>query len=159
MPIGLKSDPIRASKETVLTARDWQSLNVSFAGTSILITGATKIKYGIKQNTQLNYGIGGKPISKGYGNIEYSGELTLTIAQLEQIMDEITTWADANVIPLNFVPFDITVTWTDRNTGGLRTDEIYNCTIDNYEKSLGVGDMETYVDLILNPTSIKFGGK
>ena len=46
------------------------------AGSQIL-NGVSAIKYSKKQNIKTNYGLGGEPIGRGFGNIECSASITM----------------------------------------------------------------------------------
>ena len=66
--------------------------------------GFTKITYNETQVKENKYGWGNKPISRGHGNFEYTGEVEMYLDEWKQI---ISSSPDRN--PLNIPPFDITV--------------------------------------------------
>ena len=43
----------------------------------VILQGVTGIKYNIKKNIKTNYGLGGEPVSRGFGNREYSASITM----------------------------------------------------------------------------------
>jgi len=51
--------------------------NVSLVLFGVPVIGITKIEYTRKQKKDNNYGFGVDPISRGYGNKEYEGKITL----------------------------------------------------------------------------------
>lgn len=46
-------------------------------GGSAVLNGVSAIKYSIKQNIKDNYGLGGRKIGRGFGNIETSASITM----------------------------------------------------------------------------------
>ena len=53
------------------------SLTGSANANPIVLQGVTGIKYNIKKNIKTNYGLGGEPVSRGFGNREYSASITM----------------------------------------------------------------------------------
>lgn len=53
----------------------WANVKLVLFGTPVI--GVTKIEYKRKQVKENNYGMGTEPISRGYGNKEYEGTITL----------------------------------------------------------------------------------
>lgn len=78
--------------------------NVSLVLFGVPVVGITKIDYKRKQNKENNYGYGQEPISRGYGNFEYEGELELYTDEWKRI---IAASPDRN--PLLIPSFDIPV--------------------------------------------------
>lgn len=70
-----------------------------------ILSGVTAIKWNRKRNVKTNYGLGGKPSGRGFGNLEMSASITMdysTQAQLRALngtlqaigeFDLIITWA------------------------------------------------------------------
>jgi len=137
-------------------ARDWRSISVEIADdTSINITGVTGLRYGEKQDTRLNYGIGVMPVSKGHGNVEVFGEITMALYQLEDILKAVQGLAVGTNRPQNIAPFNLVIKW-DSDTGDVVKDTLYQCTIDNFEKSINQNDMDISVTINLNPIGIEW---
>lgn len=44
---------------------------------SLALQGVTAIKWNKKWNVKTNYGLGGKPVNRGFGNWEYTASITL----------------------------------------------------------------------------------
>lgn len=53
----------------------WANVKLVLFGVPVI--GITSIEYKAKQNKENNYGMGTEPISRGYGNKEYEGKITL----------------------------------------------------------------------------------
>jgi len=70
----------------------------------IPVIGITAINYNRKQKKENNYGFGSQPISRGYGNYEYSGDLELYLDEWKNIIA-----ASPVRDPLQIAPFSITV--------------------------------------------------
>ena len=84
-------------------------VNYSWANITLILfgvpmVGITKIEYSRKQKKENNYGIGNAPVSRGYGNYEYSGSIELYQDEWKRIIA-----ASPNRDPLQIVPFDIIV--------------------------------------------------
>lgn len=43
----------------------------------IILQGVTAIKWNRKKKMETNYGLGGEPVNRGFGNTEYSAQITL----------------------------------------------------------------------------------
>ena len=56
---------------------DWGSIRLSLLNNNYIVYGVTSIEYGRKQLRENNYGIGNEPISRGFGNYEYSCTMDL----------------------------------------------------------------------------------
>lgn len=84
-------------------------INYSWASISCIIFGVpivaiTKIDYTRKQKKDNNYGAGVEPISRGYGNKEYDGEIELYTDEVKRIIA-----SAPNRDILDIPPFDIIV--------------------------------------------------
>ena len=42
-----------------------------------ILHGVTALKWNIKKNMKTNYGLGGEPVNRGFGNREYSASITM----------------------------------------------------------------------------------
>lgn len=156
MPLEVISNPIVSQNKVPKQARDWQSLDLEIDGYTGTIIGVTSLTYTEQQDQALNYGKGVYPVSKGYGNVNVSGEMTLYVWQLDEILESVTTFSPDTKRPQNLKPFNIVVTWADRNTGGILKDTIYNCSIDTFSKSINQNDLDIQVTINLNPTGIRW---
>lgn len=43
----------------------------------VILQGVTAIKWNKKKKTETNYGLGGEPVNRGFGNTEYSAQITM----------------------------------------------------------------------------------
>lgn len=43
----------------------------------IILQGVTAIKWNIKKKVETNYGLGGEPANRGFGNTEYTAQITM----------------------------------------------------------------------------------
>lgn len=43
----------------------------------VILQGVSGIKWNIKKNVKTNYGLGGEPVNRGFGNREYSASITM----------------------------------------------------------------------------------
>lgn len=58
-------------------AYSWAMISLKIAGQDYDLSGVTSIKWNRKWNVKTNYGIGGKPINRGFGNWEYTASITM----------------------------------------------------------------------------------
>ena len=42
-----------------------------------ILQGVSGIKWNIKRNVKTNYGLGGEPVNRGFGNREYTASITM----------------------------------------------------------------------------------
>jgi len=80
----------------------WANIKLVLFG--VPVVGITAINYNRKQKKENNYGAGSQPISRGYGNYEYSGDLELYLDEWKNIIS-----ASPGRDPLQIAPFQITV--------------------------------------------------
>lgn len=91
----------------------WGNITLILFG--IPVVGITEINYGEKQKKENNYGLGNRPVSRGYGNVEPEGSITLYTDEWKRIIA-----ASPNRDPLQIAPFDIQVVFSGR---GLATEK------------------------------------
>jgi hypothetical protein len=84
--------------------------NISLVLFGVPIVGITKINYKRSQKKENNYGHGVEPISRGYGNVEYEGDIDIFLDEWKRIID-----ASPNRNPLQIAPFDIPVVFAGTN--------------------------------------------
>ena len=83
----------------------WSNVKLVLFGVPVI--GVTKIEYGRKQKKDNNYGMGVDPISRGYGNKEYEGKITLYRDEWNKIIA-----SSPSRDPLDIDFFDIQVTFS-----------------------------------------------
>lgn len=50
-----------------------------------ILSGVTAINWNIQRNTSVNYGLGGRPVNRGFGNIAYTAQITMDYNAISQI--------------------------------------------------------------------------
>jgi hypothetical protein len=80
--------------------------NVKLVLFGVPVVGITHIEYKKKQKKENNYGMGTEPVSRGYGNKEYEGKITLYRDEWLAIIS-----AAPSNDPLDIPWFDIQVTF------------------------------------------------
>lgn len=83
----------------------WSNVKLVLFGVPVI--GITQIEYKRKQNKENNYGMGTEPISRGYGNKEYEGKITLYREEWNSIIA-----AAPSRDPLDISLFDIQVSFS-----------------------------------------------
>jgi len=78
--------------------------NIKFNLFGVPVVGITEINYNRKQKKENNYGYGAEPISRGYGNKEYEGDITIYLDEWKKIIA-----ASPDRDPLTIPPFQVQV--------------------------------------------------
>ncbi len=112
----------------------WQDLQIQIVGLTVPIVGITKVNYKPKQKKENNYGLGTKPISRGYGNYEFEGSIELYLDEWKAIQA-----ASPNNDPLQMSPFDIIIVMGDGTSTPLKKDVLQSCefTDDDFKADQG----------------------
>lgn len=65
-------------------AYSWSMIELTSAGLTgsananpVILQGVSGIKWNIKKNVKTNYGLGGEPVNRGFGNREYTASITM----------------------------------------------------------------------------------
>jgi len=119
----------------------WSNVKVVLFG--VTVTGITKITYKSKQKKDDNYGMGPYPVSRGYGNYEYEGSISLYRDEWAGIIS-----AAPNNDPLQIPWFDIQVTYGG-NKVTATCDTLKACEFLDDPLSVGQGDTKILVDVPL----------
>lgn len=53
------------------------ALTGSVNANPVILQGVSGIKWNIKKNVRTNYGLGGEPVNRGFGNREYTASITM----------------------------------------------------------------------------------
>jgi hypothetical protein len=83
-------------------AHDWASIEFSY-GTSPVV-GITAIQYGETREKKDNYGLGVRPVSRGYGQVAATASITL-LAEEVKALEDIAPNGDITALP----PVDVKV--------------------------------------------------
>lgn len=81
---------------------------------SITLQGVTGIKWNRKWNVQTNYGLGGKPVNRGFGNWEYTASITMdynTQVQIRSLRGSLTALGEFDLV-ISFANEFETEDWT-----------------------------------------------
>jgi hypothetical protein len=118
---------------------------IKFAPFGVPIVGIVNISYKRKQKKDNNYGAGPEPVSRGYGNNEYDGEIELYQEEWKNIIA-----ASPNRDPLAIPWFDIPVIYGDSiattTTDTLRAVEFLE---DPFESKQGDTKLTVKIPLII----------
>nr|DAK54569.1 MAG TPA: putative XkdM-like protein [Caudoviricetes sp.]DAN45915.1 MAG TPA: putative XkdM-like protein [Caudoviricetes sp.] len=90
------------------------ALTGSANANSIILQGVTGIKWNRKWNVKTNYGLGGKPVNRGFGNWEYTASITLDYnaqVQLRNLRGSLTALGEFDLI-ISFANEFETEDWT-----------------------------------------------
>lgn len=120
---------------------DWESITVVLFGVPVI--GITKIDYNTKQNKSNNYGFGTKPVSRGYGNKEFTGSIELYTEEWVKICQ-----ASATGDPLDIPWFNITVIFANKS-GKVVTDTLQACEFLENPLTANQGDTSLKVNIPL----------
>lgn len=96
---------------TLINGVNYSWKDIIFVLFGVPVQGITKISYKRKQTKENNYGAGKQPISRGYGNEEYEGSITVYLDEWKKVIA-----AAPSKNPMEIPPFDIQVLY-----GGVRT--------------------------------------
>ena len=87
----------------------WSMIEINSSNTilSSVAQYISSIKWNIKRNVKVNYGLKGKPVGRGFGNTEYTASITLN----ENGLQHLRAACDGNLTALG--DFDLIVSWAD----------------------------------------------
>lgn len=118
----------------------WSNIKLVLFG--VPVVGITSIEYKIKQKKDNNYGMGVEPISRGYGNKEYEGKITLYREEWNKIISA----AAGEPLALDF--FDIQVTFSGTRVAP-QLDVLRACEFLEDPLTVGQGDTKIMVEIPL----------
>jgi hypothetical protein len=101
----------------------WSNIKFNFFGVPLI--GITDIDYGRKMKKDNNYGWGQDPISRGYGNIENEGSISIYWDEWRKIIAAAPTND-----PLFILPFDIQVLFGSSSLN-FKQDTLRACEFDD----------------------------
>lgn len=94
----------------LINGTNYSWANISFILFGVQVAGITKINYKRKQKKENNYGMGSKPVSRGYGNYEFEGSIEIYQDEWQRIVA-----ASPNQDPFQIAPFDIPIVFDGSN--------------------------------------------
>jgi hypothetical protein len=118
------------------------------------LTGVTAVKWNKKWNVATNYGLGGKPATRGFGNWEYTASITLDYNGQAQLR------ALGNGSLIGLGEFDLTISFANEyNTDGWLEDTVVLKKCIFNEEGLEVSQDDTNItkEFDLNPFNILTG--
>jgi hypothetical protein len=137
-------------------AYSWSMLELSSnTFPSTILAGVTAVKWNRKVNVATNYGLGGKPRSRGFGNWEYTASITLDYngqAQLREL---------GNGSLLGLGEFDLTVSWVNDYGSDLAEDTVVlkKCFFNEEGLEVSQDDTDITKEFDLNPFDIQTNGE
>ena len=119
----------------------WANIKLQLFG--VPVVGITKIEYKKKQKKENHYGMGTEPVSRGYGNSEYEGKITIYRDEWNKIIA-----ASSTKDPLSIDFFDIQVTFSGTRVAS-SCDVLQACEFTEDPFTVGHGDNKIMIDLPL----------
>ena len=117
----------------------WSNVKLVLFG--VPVVGIVNIEYNRKQKKDNNYGMGTEPISRGYGNKEYEGKITLYRDEWQKIIA-----AAAGKDPLDIDFFDIQVSFSGSRVAP-QLDILRACEFLEDSFKVGQGDTKILVEV------------
>jgi hypothetical protein len=119
----------------------WANVKLVLFGVPVL--GITKIEYSSKQKKENNFGMGTIAVSRGYGNKEFEGKITLYRDEWNAIIA-----AAPNRDPNDIEPFDIQVSFSGARVA-TTTDVLQACEFTEDPFTVSQGDTKIMVEIPL----------
>ena len=133
-------------------AYDWSMLefNFGFASSNDQIAGITAIKWNRSRKIESNYGVGSEPVSRGFGNVTYTGAITLDYAT-QVIFQEASP--DGTLEGLG--EFDTIVHFAHPDDGRTVTTTLYGCIFNEDGMEASQDDINLTIEFQLNPVGVE----
>lgn len=130
----------------------WASVEIKLAGTVFF---ALECNYSRTRNRQIVYVNHPDPVGKTIGKNEYSGDVTLLLAEYNALQTALIVEATKQSLGTGYgnAFFDVIVQYNE-NGGDVITDTLKNCTLDQVERSMAEGPDAIKVKITLNPLKI-----
>lgn len=117
----------------------WSNVKLVLFG--VPVVGVTKIEYSKKQKKENNYGMGSDPVSRGYGNNEYEGKITLYREEWDKIIQ-----ASPSKNPMEIDFFDIQVSFSGTRVAP-SLDILRACEFTEDVFTVGQGDTKIMIEI------------
>jgi len=146
---------------------DWRmigiSINIDYGNGSTetyVPSGITSLTYSQTRDSQWNFGVGGRAISKGYGNTQAEASITMAAFELQAIKDKmtgdaVTAGEDSRYIQ-NIPQFNIDVTY-NFDDGTTKVDRLMQCSLNTDSAGASQNDMFIQADINLDPAEVRYG--
>ena len=121
-------------------AHDWVSVELGYSG--VVVAGITAIDYGENRAKQNNYGLGARPVSRGYGQVTAKASITM-LAEEVAALEAVAPGGDVTKLP----PVDVPVLFIPIGSTAVTKHVIKNFEFTNNERNMKAGDMGIEVPL------------
>lgn len=128
---------------TLINGVSYSWSSVTFAVAGVPVIGITKVAYKKTQNKENIYGAGAMPVSRGYGNKEFEGSITIKREELNRLIAAAPN-RDISDIP----PFDIPVIYTPTGQVPI-VDTLKMVEFKGFDQTTNQGDTSIDVELEL----------
>lgn len=121
----------------------------------IILQGVTAIKWNRKKKVEVNYGLGGEPVNRGFGNTEYQAQITMdynTQVQLRALKGSLMALGE----------FDLVISFANEfNTQDFSTETITlkGCLFNEDGMEVSQDDTNITKEFELNPFKIEISTK
>ena len=142
-------------------AYSWSMIQLtssSLTGTSDpnphVLVGVSAIEWNTKQNIQTNYGLGGKGVNRGFGNIEHSAKITMdynTQLQLRGGLSSLRAIGEFDLVISYANPVGENISLTDLTT---ETVTLKGCVFSEDGMDAKQDDTNLTKEFVLNPFDI-----
>lgn len=121
----------------------WADIQLILFG--VPIQGITGINYSVKQQKDNNYGAGSRPVSRGYGNVEFEGSIEIYRDEWQKII-ALSPNGDPNALP----PFSIQVLYGgSRVTASVDVLKMVEFTVDEMKAKQGDTKLLVSIPLVI----------
>jgi len=132
---------------------DWSMIRFNFSNISgEEIAGISGIKYNRDRKIENKYGVGSKPVSRGFGNITFTASITMDMNASEQIKSLVPSG-----VLEDLGEFDLIVSYIHPESGATVIDTIKSCIFSEQGTDASQDDTSLEKEYNLNPGDIEFG--
>ena len=134
---------------------DFLALTGSANPNPIILQGVTAIKWNRKKKVETNYGLGGEPVNRGFGNTEYTAQITMdynTQVQLRALKGSLMALGE----------FDLVISFANEfNTQDFSTETVTlkGCLFNEDGMEVSQDDTNITKEFELNPFKIELSTK
>ena len=134
-------------------AYSWAMIQLSAPGLgadSVTLTGVSAVSWNKQRSIGTNYGLGGKPVNRGFGNFTYSASITFDY-------NTYVTLLGANSSLMDLGEFDLTISFANAVDGSeftTHTVTLKGCIFDQDAMSASQDDTNIKNEYNLNPFDI-----